>query len=304
MALNNKKDRTITYLKATFFDLFKEHTKDAVKMIESLANGQSEDAVKIETAIFQRIILLNKTANSIDDLQKNVESLEVLKVNDAVKEIKPAVNTPVNQVVSPVKPSVEIGENTSLTVPSREAVKTPASTSSVTKTPTNQVRETSTTSSVESAPSVNSQVPIANSEQKIDVVVESKSAPLGKKEEAATKVSEPEAISNVVENKATLVKPTKLIKKSDKRVKAILVTSKQYNKLRASRDRQFGLLNFGVSSNEATATRIERLMREASSLYKSGEVSKAQALYSEISALNKKLNQEQGNDKVLLKKVA
>ncbi len=83
MALNDKSDRTITDLKATFFDLFRDHTGDIVAMIEALANGDSNNAVNIETSIFQRIILLNKTANSIDGLQKNVEDLALLKNNNS-----------------------------------------------------------------------------------------------------------------------------------------------------------------------------------------------------------------------------
>ncbi len=51
-------------------------------------------------------------------------------------------------------------------------------------------------------------------------------------------------------------------------------------------------------------SKIARLMKKASSLYKEGKVSEAQAMYAEISELNKKLNQQQGKDKLLIKRAA
>lgn len=314
MALNNKNDRTITYLKATFFDLFRDHTGDVVKMIESLASGQPDDVVKVETAIFQRIILLNKTANNIEHLQQNVETLETLRTSDNVKEVTSPTKGAISSSQNPIQSSNEVVTSNSVKTPSAEGVNTPVAAATV-KTPANPASDapvTTVTSPVLNTPSASSQtVPVSGEqkietppERKVEVPVESKSGVLEKKEEIPKQVSEPIAVPSQVEDKVNLAKPVRFIKKSNKKAKAILANRRQYDKLMASRNRQFKLLDFGVSSTEATAARIERLMREASGLYKSGEVAKAQELYGEISALNKKLIQEQGKDKVLLKKAA
>ena len=98
------------------------------------------------------------------------------------------------------------------------------------------------------------------------------------------------------------VQNTKLsfVKNSNDKVKAILVNDSQFNKLKASRVVQTKMLGFGMGASSDRA-KIEDLMKKASVLYKEGKISEAQALYAEISSLNKQLKRD---DAKVLTKVA
>lgn len=314
MALDNKDDRTMTDLKAAFFDLFREHTGDAVEMIESLANGGSEDVVNIETSIFQRIILLNRTANSIGSLEENVDMLHHLKTSGSINKKVPVKNN-ATQVVSATPSNGKV-----VATPVHD--KPNLSTSSIVSTPASTPSKPAPVSSVanvsnqavpvaDSIPPVSNPTPPASVSKPVESVPPAKvelptpveNKPLDKREETVHPVDVKAPVSSVGEKKENS-EPTQLFRMSDKKAKAILVNNKQYGKLNASRQKQFSLLNFGAYSTEAAAARIDSLMKKASSLYKEGRVSEAQAMYAEISALNKRLNQEQGRDKLLIRKAA
>lgn len=103
-------------------------------------------------------------------------------------------------------------------------------------------------------------------------------------------------VNNVIvnENVQSSSSKTQIKKLSDTKAKAILVNRKQLSKLSASRNVQKSLLDFGLQS-ENTQNKLEEMMARASSLYKEGKVQEAQALYNEISLLNK------ANNNVLVK---
>lgn len=311
MALNNKKNFSTMGLKATFFDLFRDHTNDVVKMIESLANGQTEDVVNVETSIFQRIIMLNKTANSIDGLAENVEMLNTLKTNDnlvksneTVKDTTPvkSVSSDSKIVATPAKnPSVDSAHPT----PEVAVTSTPVTssnppsqiTSQVNPSPAQNISQVSTPEKDFSSPQTNVLVP------KVENSVQGNGAVNNSGTNVFNAPISPETDTSVVENQGSK-EPIQFVKQSDKKAKAILVNTKQFGKLMASRQRQFGFLDFGAYPKEDVSSKIENLMKKASALYKEGKVSEAQAMYAEISALNKQLNQEQGRDKVLMKRAA
>ena len=101
MALNDKYDSTVRDLKATFFDIFYDHIGEMTKMIESIANDEVNDPVRVETAIFQRILLLNKSAGSVKTISEDVENLNLSR-GDGFEEIIPK-----KKFVAPVKAPVQ-----------------------------------------------------------------------------------------------------------------------------------------------------------------------------------------------------
>lgn len=91
----------------------------------------------------------------------------------------------------------------------------------------------------------------------------------------------------------------RILKMKPDRVKAILVSQKQIDKLKASKDLQKSALDFGISEgmdtsnntpNVSVQAQIESLMAQASALYKEGKMQEAQELYAKISELNKNSN--------------
>lgn len=96
-------------------------------------------------------------------------------------------------------------------------------------------------------------------------------------------------VNEPVQNSVSVT--TQIRKLSDTKPKAILVNRKQLSKLVASKDTQVALLDFGlqsgVQSTNNSQKNLEEMMARASLLYKEGKVQEAQALYNEISQLNK-----------------
>lgn len=94
---------------------------------------------------------------------------------------------------------------------------------------------------------------------------------------------------------------TQIRKLSDTKPKAILVNRKQFSKLVSSKDTQVALLDFGLQSGVQNSNNsqknLEEMITRAGLLYKEGKVQEAQALYNEISQLNK------SNGNVLVKTV-
>lgn len=336
MSLKKKYDNTIRDLKATFFDVFQEHTDELVGMIEMLAHEGTPDPVKIEAAIFQRIILLNKTASDVKHLMKNVELLDGIKGNGVAQVVSDGSKALVSEVIKvganelssangmgnvqapkmpPVQNAAPVNVNAPV-APASQMMMPPVAQVSPASVPVQQNVMPPVAQNVvpvqapfvpqaavpvaTPAPVVPAAVPVSN-----NAVVEASQDTVAKDlMEMAIGDGIPDAKTPPVAHK----KPTQFVKNGTEKVKAILVNDKQYTKLLSSRDKQFSLLQFVVTkdSNDAIPSKekIEKLMKKASALYKDGKVSEAQALYSEISSLNKEINEAQGKGNVLIKKAA
>lgn len=279
MALNDKYDSTVRDLKATFFDIFYDHIGEMTKMIESIANDEVNDPVRVETAIFQRILLLNKSAGSVKTISEDVENLNLSR-GDGFEEIIPKKKS-VASVKAPVQNSVPVRQNN---VPTTQpaVVNTPVEVQTVQKPAINSVPPTK-------APVVSTPVTSAP-------VAEVKPAPAT----VAPVVSAPTPVKTEVSSEDRTAK-FRFIKTDSTKVKAILVNEKQYNRLKASFLHQAKSVGAMINSEHHPASReqIELLMRRASALYKEGRVKEAQALYSQISSMNKELNKQQGGNQLI-----
>ena len=279
MALNDKYDSTVRDLKATFFDIFYDHIGEMTKMIESIANDEVNDPVRVETAIFQRILLLNKSAGSVKTISEDVENLNLSR-GDGFEEIIPKKKF-VAPVKVPVQNSTPVRQNN---VPTTQpaVVNTPVEVQTVQKPAINSVPPTK-------APVVSTPVTSAP-------VAEVKPAPAT----VAPVVSTPAPVKTEVSSEDRTAK-FRFIKTDSTKVKAILVSEKQYNRLKASFLHQAKSVGAMINSEHHPASReqIELLMRRASALYKEGRVKEAQALYSQISSMNKELNKQQGGNQLI-----
>lgn len=279
MALNDKYDSTVRDLKATFFDIFYDHIGEMTKMIESIANDEVNDPVRVETAIFQRILLLNKSAGSVKTISEDVENLNLSR-GDGFEEIIPKKKF-VAPVKVPVQNSTPVRQNN---VPTTKpaVVNTPVEVQTVQKPAINSVPPTK-------APVVSTPVTSAP-------VAEVKPAPAT----VAPVVSTPTPVKTDVSSEDRTAK-FRFIKTDSTKVKAILVSEKQYNRLKASFLHQAKSVGAMINSEHHPASReqIELLMRRASALYKEGRVKEAQALYSQISSMNKELNKQQGGNQLI-----
>lgn len=279
MALNDKYDSTVRDLKATFFDIFYDHIGEMTKMIESIANDEVNDPVRVETAIFQRILLLNKSAGSVKTISEDVENLNLSR-GDGFEEIIPKKKF-VAPVKAPVQNSTPVRQNN---VPTTQpaVVNTPVEVQTVQKPAINSVPPTK--APVVSTPVTSAPVP------------EVKPAPAT----VAPVVSTPAPVKTEVSSEDRTAK-FRFIKTDSTKVKAILVSEKQYNRLKASFLHQAKSVGAMINSEHHPASReqIELLMRRASALYKEGRVKEAQALYSQISSMNKELNKQQGGNQLI-----
>ncbi len=279
MALNDKYDSTVRDLKATFFDIFYDHIGEMTKMIESIANDEVNDPVRVETAIFQRILLLNKSAGSVKTISEDVENLNLSR-GDGFEEIIPKKKF-VAPVKVPVQNSTPVRQNN---VPTTQpvVVNTPVEVQTVQKPAINSVPPTK--APVVSTPVTSAPVP------------EVKPAPAT----VAPVVSTPAPVKTEASSEDRAAK-FRFIKTDSTKVKAILVSEKQYNRLKASFLHQAKSVGTMINSEHHPASReqIELLMRRASALYKEGRVKEAQALYSQISSMNKELNKQQGGNQLI-----
>lgn len=315
MGLKNS-NSTVNDLKATFFDVFCDHTEELAALIEVLANDPNADAMQIESIIFQRIIMLSRTVGNIRGLMSNVDDLNSVK-GVGLKNNKVSVSN-----VSKTGPVFTNANDVSVptTVPQQVA-----ETSVVPTTASQQIQPTSvvpTTAPQQNvAPPV---VPTTAPQQNIVVVPTTTpqqvistvpvTTPVVVPVESTVPVTKPSVIPTTAPQKSMTqilthnsqvkvpVQNTRLsfVKSSDDKVKAILVNDSQFNKLKASRAVQTKMLGFGMGVSPSRA-KIEDLMKKASALYKEGKISEAQALYAEISSLNKQLKKD---DTKVLTKVA
>ena len=311
MGLKKNHVSTVKDLKATFFDLFSDHIEELVEMIRLLATDKTIDPVQIETLIFQRIVMLNDTASSVKNVVTDVSHLYSAS-GIKLKNNKSRVN-----VSSDIERMQSNNNSVGFPAESNREISTtmsPITNSSVTSNATLETMKqvVSTTAPVVSQPTtvpVVSQpttVPIISQPTTAPVISQPTTVPIISQPTTAPVISQPTTVP-VVSQPTTAApvsnnneKKVKFVKKSSNKVKAILVTNKQYGKLRNSYASQFNLISANVG-NMAVPSRekLESLMKKASSLYKEGKVSEAQALYAEISKMNKQLNRS--DSKVLIK---
>ena len=302
MGLKKNHVGTVKDLKATFFDLFSDHIEELVEMIRLLATDKTIDPVQIETLIFQRIVMLNDTASSVKNVVTDVSHLYSAS-GIKLKNNKSRVN-----VSSDIERMQSNNNSVGFPAESNREISTtmsPITNSSVTSNATlgTMKQVVSTTAPVASQPTtapVISQpttVPIISQPTTVPIISQPTTAPVISQPTTVPVVSQPTTAAPVSNNNE---KKVKFVKKSSNKVKAILVTNKQYGKLRNSYASQFNLISANVG-NMAVPSRekLESLMKKASSLYKEGKVSEAQALYAEISKMNKQLNKS--DSKVLIK---
>ena len=308
MGLKNS-NSTVNDLKATFFDVFCDHTEELAALIEVLANDPNADAMQIESIIFQRIIMLNKTVGNIRGLVSNVDDLNLVK-GVGLRSSK-SVSTPVsinNNVLASTTVPQQVVAPTSVptTVPQQVVQPTVAPTTAPqqsvvvpvvpTTAPQQNIEPVPTTTPQqvivpETTPVVTT-VPVVTSSPVIKPSVIPTTAP----QKSMTQILTQDSLVKAPLQKKKL----SFIKSSDNKVKAILVNDSQFNKLKASRIIQTRMLGFGMGASPSK-DKIEELMKKASALYKEGKISEAQALYAEISSLNKQLKKD---DTKVLAKVA
>ena len=303
MGLKNS-NSTVNDLKATFFDVFCDHTEELAALIEVLANDPTADAMQIESIIFQRIIMLSKTVGNIRGLMSNVDDLNSvkgvgLKNNivsvDSVSKPGP-VSTNNNVSVPTTVPQQIVRTSVVPTTAPQQSVATSVAPTTVPQ----QIQPTSVVSTT--APQQNVAPPVVPTTAPQQVI---STVPVTTPVEAIVPVTKPSVIPTTAPQKSMTqiltqnsqvkvpVQNTKLsfVKNSNDKVKAILVNDSQFNKLKASRVVQTKMLGFGMGASSDRA-KIEDLMKKASVLYKEGKISEAQALYAEISSLNKQLKRD------------
>lgn len=311
MGLKNT-NSTVNDLKATFFDVFCEHTEELAALIEVLANDPNVDAMKIESLIFQRIIMLNKTAGNIKGLMSNVDDLNLVKgsglktskvnsVSHVVEEQKVADSSPVkeSQVVASSVPA-QIPTTAPQVVPTTVPQQVPTTAPQVATTapqavPTTAPEQVPTTAPQQVIPTTAPKPIPASVPQTTPSVIPTTAPKKSLTQMLTEKVSSPVPVQN---------RRLTFVKNSDNKVKAILVNDGQFQKLRASCVVQAKILDFGITVGGGAAPtkeKIEGLMKKASALYKEGKISEAQALYAEISSLNKQMKKD---DAKVLTKVA
>lgn len=312
MGLKNS-NSTVNDLKATFFDVFCDHTEELAALIEVLANDPNADAMQIESIIFQRIIMLSKTVGNIRGLMSNVDDLNSVKGVGLKNNI-----VSVDSVSKPGPVSTNNNVSVPTTVP-QQIVRTsgvpttaPQQNAATSVAPTTVPQQIQPTSVVPTtAPQQNVAPPVVPTTAPQQVI---STVPVTTPVEAIVPVTKPSVIPTTAPQKSMTqiltqnsqvkvpVQNTKLsfVKNSNDKVKAILVNDSQFNKLKASRVVQTKMLGFGMGASSDRA-KIEDLMKKASVLYKEGKISEAQALYAEISSLNKQLKRD---DAKVLTKVA
>ena len=328
MGLKNS-NSTVNDLKATFFDVFCDHTEELAALIEVLANDPTADAMQIESIIFQRIIMLSRTVGNIRGLMSNVDDLNSvkgvgLKNNkvsvDSVSKPGP-VSTNNNVSVPTTVPQQIVGTSVVPTTVPQQSVATSVAPTTVPQQiqPTSVVPTTApqqndalsvvpTTAPLQSDVSlvVPTTVPLQNDVAVPTTVPQQVISTVPVTKPSVTSTTGPQkSMTQILTQNSHVKAPVQntrlsFVKSSDDKVKAILVNDSQFNKLRASRVVQTKVLGFGIGESPSKA-KIEDLMKKASALYKEGKISEAQALYAEISSLNKQLKR---NDTKVLTKVA
>ena len=315
MGLKNS-DSTVNDLKATFFDVFCDHTEELAALIEVLANDPNADAMQIESIIFQRIIMLSRTVGNIRGLMSNVDDLNSVKgvglKNNKVSVSNVSKTGPVftnaNDVSVPTTVPQQVAETSVVPTTASQQIQ-PTSVVPTTAPQQNVappvVPTTAPQQNIVAVPTTAPQQVISTVPVTTPVVIPVESTVPVTKPSVIPTTSPQKSMTQILTQNSQVKVPgqnTRLsfVKSSDDKVKAILVNDSQFNKLKASRAVQTKMLGFGMGASPSRA-KIEDLMKKASALYKEGKISEAQALYAEISSLNKQLKID---DTKVLTKVA
>lgn len=292
MLLENENNRADRELKAVLYD----YISSKIKELASVSDVSFYE---------QYVQLLADITDSADSLAVKIERLERLQI-PSVKEDSVINKTDYDTSID--KDETEIKQDTTDIVNESDLVKKSESvpTSSDIKeesSASDEVQEVVSNDSNEEVEKTDSTVVSNDSTPNTfaDIFANADSSVVTNTPDVRESVNDVNnvLVSEPVQNSVSVT--TQIRKLSDTKPKAILVNRKQFSKLVASKDTQVALLDFGLQSGVQNSNNsqkdLEEMITRASLLYKEGKVQEAQALYNEISQLNK------SNGNVLLKTV-
>lgn len=292
MLLENENNRADRELKAVLYD----YISSKIKELASVSDVSFYE---------QYVQLLADITDSADSLAVKIEKLESLQI-PSVKEDSVINKTDYDTSID--KDETEIKQDTTDIVNESDLVKKSESvpTSSDIKegsSASNEVQEVVSNDSNEEVEKTDSTVVSNDSTPNTfaDIFANADSSVVTNTPDVRESVN---GVNNVLVNEPvqnSVSVTTQIRKLSDTKPKAILVNRKQFSKLVASKDTQVALLDFGLQSgvqkSNNSQKNLEEMITRAGLLYKEGKVQEAQALYNEISQLNK------SNGNVLVKTV-
>lgn len=282
MLLENENNRADRELKAVLYD----YISSKIKELASVSDVSFYE---------QYVQLLADITDSADSLAVKIERLESLQI-PSVKEDSVINKTDYDTSID--KDETEIKQDTTDIVNESDLVKESESvpTSSDIKeesSASDEVQEVVSNDSNEEVEKTDSTVVSNDSTPNTfaDIFANADSGVVTNTPDVRESVND---VNNVLVNEPvqnSVSVTTQIRKLSDTKPKAILVNRRQLSKLGASKDTQAALLDFGlqsgVQSTNNSQKNLEEMMARASLLYKEGKVQEAQALYNEISQLNK-----------------
>lgn len=292
MLLENENNRADRELKAVLYD----YISSKIKELASVSDVSFYE---------QYVQLLADITDSADSLAVKIERLESLQI-PSVKEDSVINKTDYDTSID--KDETEIKQDTTDIVNESDLVKKSESvpTSSDIKeesSASDEVQEVVSNDSNEEVEKTDSTVVSNDSTPNTfaDIFANADSSVVTNTPNVRESVND---VNNVLVNEPVqnnVSVTTQIRKLSDTKPKAILVNRKQFSKLVASKDTQVALLDFGLQSGVQNSNNsqknLEEMITRAGLLYKEGKVQEAQALYNEISQLNK------SNGNVLVKTV-
>ncbi len=292
MLLENENNRADRELKAVLYD----YISSKIKELASVSDVSFYE---------QYVQLLADITDSADSLAVKIERLESLQI-PSVKEDSVINKTDYDTSID--KDETEIKQDTTDIVNESDLVKKSESvpTSSDIKeesSASDEVQEVVSNDSNEEVEKTDSTVVSNDSTPNTfaDIFANADSSVVTNTPNVRESVND---VNNVLVNEPvqnSVSVTTQIRKLSDTKPKAILVNRKQFSKLVASKDTQVALLDFGLQSGVQNSNNsqknLEEMITRAGLLYKEGKVQEAQALYNEISQLNK------SNGNVLVKTV-
>lgn len=292
MLLENENNRADRELKAVLYD----YISSKIKELASVSDVSFYE---------QYVQLLADITDSADSLAVKIERLESLQI-PSVKEDSVINKTDYDTSID--KDETEIKQDTTDIVNESDLVKKSESvpTSSDIKeesSASDEVQEVVSNDSNEEVEKTDSTVVSNDSTPNTfaDIFANADSSVVTNTPDVRESVN---GVNNVLVNEPvqnSVSVTTQIRKLSDTKPKAILVNRKQFSKLVASKDTQVALLDFGLQSGVQNSNNsqknLEEMITRAGLLYKEGKVQEAQALYNEISQLNK------SNGNVLVKTV-
>lgn len=292
MLLENENNRADRELKAVLYD----YISSKIKELASVSDVSFYE---------QYVQLLADITDSADSLAVKIERLESLQI-PSVKEDSVINKTDYDTSID--KDETEIKQDTTDIVNESDLVKKSESvpTSSDIKeesSASDEVQEVVSNDSNEEVEKTDSTVVSNDSTPNTfaDIFANAGSSVVTNTPDVRESVND---VNNILVNEPvqkSVSVTTQIRKLSDTKPKAILVNRKQFSKLVSSKDTQVALLDFGLQSGVQNSNNsqknLEEMITRAGLLYKEGKVQEAQALYNEISQLNK------SNGNVLVKTV-